>query len=102
MSQRGEGRGRLAFAHDACQHIEPVDSEVVKDQMFDTVERGVADPVVIPVYGEMDGLNFSDDSGGRGLADVAEVRRPPSVLVHGQLSVPLCGEISQALADFQI
>ena len=100
-SRRKSRRG-CDVAHDRAHEVEPVDAEVVQDQVADRFEQRAFDPAVVPVHVAVDGVDRAQQAGAHGFADVAEVRRPAGVLIDGQPHAHLIGQIGQALADVEV
>src|SRR5215470_350459 len=82
--------------------VEPVNAEIVKDEVFDLFELRPDDPVVIPMRAEMRAHQAPYQSGPQSLSNEAEMRRPASVLIDGQLDSASLGQIGQSFADNQI
>lgn len=93
--------GHLA-AHEAGEDIEPVDGEVIEDDMSDGVELSSFDPVVIPVYGEVSALDFSEEAMGDGITDVGEIRGPSAVLIDGEFDALFFSEVNEFLAGVEV
>ena len=98
----GEGRGAVglpveaagggedavggAGGHPAGDDIEPVDGEVLEDEVVDGLEGFKAgDPGLVPLHDDIDGGDATDEVLIDGAGDVSEVRGPAAVLVDGEV-----------------
>src|SRR5258706_935970 len=91
-----------AAGEKAGDQVEPVDREIIEDDVADAVEGSAGDPVVVPVDGEMGTEDLADQAGADRLADVGEVRGPSGVLVDGEFYVLRAGEIDEVLTGVEI
>ena len=88
--------------HHGRHEVEPVDGEVVEDQVGRGLECGALDPAVVPVDVAVDAVDVADQAAANRLAHVAEVGRPAGVLVHRQRDALLVGQIGQPLAIVEV
>jgi hypothetical protein len=56
-----------------ADEVEPVDGEVVQNQVVDVLEWRSGRPSVVPVNADVNAEHVADQSGPHGLADVGEV-----------------------------
>src|SRR6185295_5195356 len=82
--------------------VEPVDGEIVKDQLLYFLEARADDPTVIPMQRAVDALQCADQAAVDGLPDIAEMWRPAPVLIDGQFDALLLCQFNQTLARIQV
>ena len=99
---RGVDAAWFRVAHHRGEKIEPVDGEVVEDQVVHILERPAFDPAVVPMDVAVDGVDRAQQAGANRFADVTEVGRPAGVLIDGQLDAHLVGQVGQPLADVEV
>jgi hypothetical protein len=62
-------------------------------QVANRFEHRAFHPTVIPVDVAVNGVDRAKEAGADGFADIAEMRRPTCVLIHGQSDAHLVGDV---------
>ena len=101
-ANRGEDLPGASSAQETGGEVEPMDSEVVENQMINFLKLRAANPTVVPMHSAMDAENLTDKIRSYRLAEIAKVGRPPSVLIHRQEYVLLVSQVCQMLSLVQI
>ncbi len=79
-----------------------MDAEIVENEVAHGFERRAFDPAVVPVDIAVKGVDRAEQAGVNSFANVAEVRRPASVLIDGEFDSHFVGEIGEAFADIEV
>ena len=86
----------------AGHHVEPMDGEIVQNQIVDAIKHRPHHPVMIPVHRQIDATNCAELPRCHQPTHIGHMRRPAAVLVDGQFNAVALGQFYQALAFVQI
>ena len=89
---------RQSTVHEHGGDVEPVNAEVVQQQVMDVFKRCACGPGMIPVQDEVDTGDLADDACFDCCGEVAKVRCPSAILIHGELPSVFVCQLDQALA----
>ena len=95
-------RSDFPVAKKVTEKIEPVNREIIKNQIVYLVERSAESPTLIPMHPEVQAQQVSQKTGFDSLAEIAKVRSPTPVLVYGEFQPFVVCKFDETFAFIQI
>ena len=86
-----EDARRRDAVHQRGEEVEPVNREIVENQVRHGFKSGVFDPAVVPMHVAMGAFDVANQPAAHCFANVAEVGRPTGVLIHRECDAHFVG-----------